>query len=473
VSTVDVDLAYLSATEAIARFKDRSLSPVELLDAVIARSEQVDPQTHSYTYTFYDQARDQARGAEAAYANDQAARPLEGIPVAIKDFHALKGEITTYGSRMFEGARSEYTVPTVERLLGAGAIMHARTRTPEFAHCGHCHSPLWGATRNPWNLAYSPGGSSGGASSAVAAGMTCLAEGTDAGGSVRIPASASGVFGYKPPFGRLPLERDHPFEMMLSYGPITRTVADAAVMQNVMAGTHPMDITSLPPLTIPRDLQGIDGWRVAFSMDLGYFEIDSEVQQNTRDAIRAFEELGATVEEVDVGWNSGALDAWETYFEGLFAGLMGDALPRWRYEMDPYLVGIIDRGMGHSAHRMYRTYLVRAEMWRALAPILDDYQILICPTLAVPSVDAEHDNGDTGFTVNGKPVQAHLGWALTYPFNLLNQLPVASVPSGFAPSNGVPTGLQIIGRPFDDVGVFRAASAFESARPWRDRHPAI
>jgi Asp-tRNA(Asn)/Glu-tRNA(Gln) amidotransferase A subunit family amidase len=300
-----------------------------------------------------------------------------------------------------------------------------------------------------------------------------LADGTDAGGSVRIPASACGVVGYKPPFGRLPLDRDHPFEMMLSYGPLTRSVTDAALMQNVMAGQHPLDITSLPRLEIPARLDDVRGWRVALSVDLGYFDVEPEIEENTRDAARAFEELGCVVEEVEVGWNSGALDAWETYFEGLFGGLTGQALPRWRYEMDPFLVGIIERGLQHSAERMYRTYLVRAEMWDALARIFADHDVLICPTLAVPSVGAEHDNGDPDFRINGKRVQAHLGWALTYPFNLLNQLPVISVPSGVSPTCGIPTGLQIVGRPFDDIAVFRAAAAFERARPWADRHPPL
>ena len=302
--------------------------------------------------------------------------------------------------------------------------------------------------------------------------MTVLAEGTDAGGSVRIPASASGVFGYKPPFGRLPLDRDHAFEMMLSYGPLTRSVADAALMQNLMAGPHLQDINSLPKIEIPERLDPIRGWKVAFSMDLGYFAIDPEVRQQTHEARRIFESLGCCVDEVDVGWNSGVLDAWETYFEALCAGLLGEALPRWQYEMDPFLVGVIKRGLGHSAVRSYRTYAVRGEMWRSLGPILEDYKVMICPTLGVPSVAAAHDNGNPGFTINGKNVQAHLGWALTYPFNLLNQLPVASVPNGFAAS-GVPIGLQIIGRPFDDVSVFQAAAAFEAARPWQGRHPDI
>ena len=466
----DTDLCYITASEAVKEFKAKRLSPIELLDAVIARSEHVNPQIGAYTYTFYDRAREQARAAEKKYSTGAELRPLEGIPIVIKDFHALEGEITTYGSRIFEGVRSDYTAPTVERLLTAGAIVHARTRTPEFAHCGVCHSPLWGVTRNPWNLEYSPGGSSGGASGAVATGMTVLADGTDAGGSVRIPASACGVFGYKPPFGRLPIDRDHPFEMMLSYGPLTRSVADAIMMENVMAGSHIMDITSLPRIEIPHSLGGISGWKVALSMNLDYFEVDPEVDHHTSEAARVFADLGCRVDTVKLGWSTAALDAWETYFEGMFAGLCGELLPQWRERMDPFLVGIIERGLAHDAALVYRTYLVRAEMWKSLGPILQQYDILICPTLAVPSVPADHDNANPDFQINGRSVQAHLGWALTYPFNLLNQLPVASIPNGIARS-GVPIGLQIVGRPFNDIGVFQAAAAFEQAKPWRDVRP--
>lgn len=470
---IDTDpLCYLTATEATALFRSKQLSPLELMDSVIARCEAVDPKISALTYTFFDRAREQAKAATQLFATGATTRPLEGIPFAVKDFHALAGEITSYGSHVYAGVRSAYTVPTVERLLAAGAIVHARTRTPEFAHCGTCHSPLWGVTRNPWNLAFSPGGSSGGASSAVATGMTVIADGTDAGGSVRIPASASGVFGYKPPFGRLPLDRDHPLESILSYGPLTRSVADAALMQNIMSGPHQMDITALPKFEIPTELAGIAGWRIAVSRDLDYVEMDGEVDDKTSDAIAVFESLGCRVDEVRTGWSADVLTTWETYFEGLCAGLMADLLPRWGDQMDPFLVTVIERGLRHDAVGLYRTNLARAEMWRSLSPVFDHYDVLICPTLAVPSVVADHDNGNANFTINGKTVKAHLGWTLTYPFNLLNQLPVATIPNGFAKS-GVPIGLQIVGRPFDDVSVFRAASAFEAAAPWRSVHPEI
>ena len=267
MATADLELCYLTASEALARFKARTLSPVELLDAQIARAEAINPKVNAITYDFFDRAREQAKKAEAKYGQtDGRVRALEGVPVAIKDFHPVKGEITTFGSKIFKDFRPDYTAATVDRLLRAGAIMHMRTTSPEFAYSGATHSPLWGITPNPWNLEYTSGGSSGGAGAAVAGGMTTLADGTDGGGSIRIPASACGLFGYKPPFGRNPLDRDHPMETILHYGPIVRSVADAALMQNVMSGPHPDDLCSLPnKVRLPATYDDIRGWKVAFS----------------------------------------------------------------------------------------------------------------------------------------------------------------------------------------------------------------
>ena len=472
MASIDLDLCYMTATEALAQFKSKKLSPVELLKALIARSQAVNPKINAFTYTFYDRALDQAKKAEAKYVKGRP-RPLEGIPIAIKDFHVVKGEITTLGSKTLKDFRPNNTAPTIERLFAAGCIMHCRTTTPEFAHAGTTHSPLWGITRNPWNLDYGPGGSSGGAGAALAAGMTTIADGTDGGGSIRIPSSANGIFGYKPPFGRNPLDREHPLESIVHYGPMARSVADAALMQNVMSGPHPADICTVrEKVVIPETLEGIKGWKVALSMDLGYYEVDSEVQKNTREAAKVFKSLGCKVEEVNVGWNYGTLDAWTTYWEGLFAGVCGDLLPRWQYEMDPFVVKLLERGMRHSAGRLYRCNLVRGEMYKKLAPILDQYNILICPTLAVPAVKADHKNDDPDFTINGKKISAYIQWAMTYPFNLMSQCPVASIPSGFA-SSGVPTGLQIVAKTFDDLSVFRAAAAFEAAKQWRTQRPQL
>jgi Asp-tRNA(Asn)/Glu-tRNA(Gln) amidotransferase A subunit family amidase len=284
MNRADLDLCYMSATEAVRRFRARKLSPVDLMRAVIARAEEVEPRINAFTYTYFERALTQARAAERRYAGRGGKPgPLEGIPLAVKDLHPIKGEITTYGSKVYENTRFDFTTPTVQRLIDAGAIVHARTTTPEFGHTGHCHSPLWGATRNPWNLAYSSGGSSGGSGAALAAGTTTIADGSDGGGSIRIPASACGVYGFKPSFGRNPGGIvATSFDWILHLGPMTRAVEDAVVMQNVMSGPHVADVTTLrPKLDIPRRFDGIKGMKVAFSMDLGYFEVDREVQRWT------------------------------------------------------------------------------------------------------------------------------------------------------------------------------------------------
>ena len=468
------ELHYLTASEALTLFKEKKLSPVELMEAVITRCEEVNPKVNAITYSFYDRALDQAKKAETKYLKSGAKlRRLEGLPVAIKDFHPVKGEITTLGSKVFENFRPNYTAPTVDRLFKAGAIMHIRTTSPEFAYSGATHSPLWGITPNPWNLEYTSGGSSGGAAAAVASGMTTLADGTDGGGSIRIPASACGIVGYKAPFGRNPLDRDHPLESILHYGPMVRSVSDAALMQNVMSGPHKEDLCTIPQkLHIPDDLKDIRGWKVALSVNLGYVEVSPEVEKNTRIAAQMFEEAGCEVNEVDVGWDWGVLDCWMTWWEGLFAAVAGDLLPRWQYDMDPYVVRLLEKGLSHSASRLYRCNLKRGEMWRKIEPILSSYDVLICPTLAIPAVKADHNDADPNFTINGKPIQAYVGWVLTHGFNLISQCTVMSVPTGFG-STGVPTGMQIVGRPFDDIRVFRASAAFERIKPWNHQRPQI
>ena len=339
-----LDLCYLTGTEAIEAYKARRISPVELLEAQIARIEAVNPKLNAITYKHFEQARAEAKIAESRYANGSA-RPLEGLTCGIKDLHSIKGQICTSGSRAFEHYRPDQTAPTVERLIEAGAIVHIRTTTPEFGHCGATRSPLWGITRNPWNLDHSPGGSSGGSGASVAAGMTTLADGTDGGGSTRIPAAANGAIGYKPPFGRNPDDREHPGETVLTYGPIVRSVADAALMQNVMSGPHHADIFTLrDKLVLPPKFDRIKGWKIALSMDLGYFEVDQEVQKNTLAAADIFRDLGCTVELVDIGWDYSAFEAWNINWQGVFHSLSTELMAEWRDKLDPYLLKIHDAG---------------------------------------------------------------------------------------------------------------------------------
>ena len=298
--------------------------------------------------------------------------------------------------------------------------------------------------------------------------------GTNTGGSVRIPASASGVVGYKAPFGRNPLDRDHPLESLLHYGPMTRCVGDAALMQNVMSGAHPEDMCSLrEDMVIPERPGGIKGWKVALSMDLGFFEVAPEVREKTLAAAEAFRALGCEVEEVALDWSYDIHDPYLQYWEGMAATTLAQYLPEWRDRMDPYMAGIIEHGAGHTAATQYQCNLVRGQMYQALAPIFERYDVMICPALSVPSVKAEHDLADPNFEINGEPTEAYLGWNMCYPFNMVSQCPVMCVPNGFCPETGVPIGLQIVGRTFDDLSVFRAATAFEAVRsPLYDKHGA-
>ena len=316
----------------------------------------------------------------------------------IKDDHSVKGEITTRGSRLYAHNVDDKSSFTVERILRAGAIMHARTTTPEFSAATICHSPLWGITRNPWNPAYSSGGSSGGAGVAVATGMTTLADGSDYAGSVRIPAACCGVFGYKPPAGRNPSPPPWNLNPFVVYGPLTRRVADAALMQNVMSGPHPADITSLNrKITLRERPEEIAGWKIALSVDLGFFEVAPEMQQNLRAAAEAFREMGCEVEEVALGWGQSTLDAFYAYartfsFDPVEEMPADDQAKLSDYTRYSWPGEIASRSMTFAQGAK-----VRAAMYESLGPIFQSHRVLICPTLALPGVPADHSPRDDTF----------------------------------------------------------------------------
>ena len=468
--SADPELCYLDAVQARNRFAERSLSPVELVTNLVTRIEAVEPKVNALTHSFFDRALDEAREAEKRYASRGARPPpLEGLPLVIKDFHDVKGEVTTSGSRLHEHHRPLKSLACVDRLLHAGAIVLGRTTTPEFALLGVTHSDLWGVTRNPWNLDFSPGGSSGGAGAALAAGMTTLADGSDIGGSIRIPASCCGVFGIKPSHGRVPSGGPGSLDSYLAYGPMTRTVADAALMLNVMAGQHRDDPASVPgELALPLHPDGIRGWRIALSMDLGYFEVDPEVVRNTESAAAALREAGAIVEEVRMPWTRRVFEAGAAHYA---------AFPGYP---DPETISPEDRALLSAPAREYQAYMramprlepeeaeaVRLSMYRDMAGVFGRYRVLITPTTGVPSVPADLPIEGATLAINGKPVDPVWDWCLTYPFNMLGHLPAASAPSGFS-SSGVPTGLQIVGAPYDEAAVLQVAAALERVRPWLD-----
>ena len=299
------DLCYLSATEALKHFKSRKLSPRELMAALIARIERVNPKVNCFADRYFDVAMDQAGAAEARYMKrGSRTLPLEGIPVAVKDAQRVAGKRTTHGSLIFKDNVDTHSDPMIERLQTAGAIVLARTTTPEFCLSGITASRIWGITRNPWNTDWGPGGSSGGSGAALAAGLTTIATGTDIGGSIRIPSAACGVVGYKPPHGRNPDGAPANFDRFNHCGPMTRSLADAALMQNITSGPHPLDHDSIRArVKLPLTPAAIKGMKIAYSVDFGYVEVDRDVRQNMMLALDVFRRLGARVEEVDLGWS--------------------------------------------------------------------------------------------------------------------------------------------------------------------------
>ena len=462
------DVHYLTASEALALFHVRDLSPVELMQATIERIEAVDGEVNALPIRFFDEALEGARRAEARYAGRGARpRPLEGIPVAVKDEVEVAGQPCTEGSLILKDNIAKRTAACAQRIIAAGGIIHARSATPEFCCAAITDSRIWGVTRNPWNLAYSPGGSSGGSGAALAAGMATLATGSDIGGSIRIPASFCGVVGFKPPYGRVP--QDPPFNLdhYCHDGPMARTVEDCRLLENVMAGPHRDDIVSLrPKLRIPPHPQGIDGWRIAVNADMGGFEVADEVRENVAAAAETFRSLGADVEEVELDLRMDDVrEAARAHFGTIFGSLIARALPEHRELMTSYAIEFAEDA-GRPNVGYYRSLEIESEVYAAIADVLDDHRILIAPVFGIPALKATADDYD---------IEVMYRYGMTLPFNMCSRCPVLVVPCGRS-REGVPLGVQIVGRTYDDVSVFRAAAAFTAALPWFDapaRRPAF
>ena len=453
-SKADLELCYMPATKAL------KLSPVELMDAVIKRAEEVEPKINAFANTYFEEALAAAKKAEKRYMKGKA-RPLEGLPLAVKDEAPIAGQPNTSGSLIYKDQIAEETSPTNERLLKAGAIVHARTTTPEFCCAGYCHTKLWGVTRNPWNMDFTPGGTSGGSGAALAAGTAALATGSDIAGSIRIPASCSGVVGFKPPYGRNPQMGGFVFDSYCHEGPMARTVGEAAWMQNVMSGLHPHDIATLrDKVDLPTSgSKPIKGWKIAYSLDLGYFAVDPDVLKNTKKALKTLEGLGATLEEVKLPWTLESEKAALAHLTIIFGGYVAGLLEEHADEMTPYGRTFGEMAANYGGDDLINAWGVATEMYQTMGPLLERYDAFVCPTLAVPAVPAEFDQSRDKLEIAGQQVNPFVGWLMTYPFNMLSRCPVLSVPSGRA-KNGVPTGLQIVARTYDDKRAFRAAAAF-------------
>jgi aspartyl-tRNA(Asn)/glutamyl-tRNA(Gln) amidotransferase subunit A len=454
------DLCALSATELVDAYRKRELSPVEVAAAVRKRVDELNPMLNAFCLVSEEFA-DAARQSEARWKRGEPQGLLDGVPVSIKDLLLTRGWPTLRGSKTLDpkGPWND-DAPVVARLREHGALFTGKTTTPEFGWKGVTDNPLTGITRNPWDPAKTPGGSSGGAAAALAAGMGPLALGTDGGGSIRIPCSFTGLFGLKPSFGRVPAWPLSPFGTVAHVGPMSRTVADAALMLNVLSLPDARDWHALP--YDDRDYrmnleQGVRGLRIAFSPDLGYAKVDPEVAALVKNSIRVFEDLGAKVEEKHPGFRN--VDAlFRTHWFSGAAFMLKDMPAEKKKLMDPGLLEVASQGAKITATEILDAQMKRGALGMQMNLFHRDYDLLLTPTLAVPAFEVGRE-----FPGTSKDERWTDWTPFSYPFNLTQQ-PAASIPCGFT-KGGLPVGLQIVGPRYADALVLRAARAFESARP--------
>ena len=466
------NLDYATAVDLSAAIRDKSLSPVELMDYVLDRAERLQPTVNAFLTLDDERARQTAKEAEAAIMRGAELGVLHGLPVSIKDLEPTQGLRTTYGSKFFENFVPDFDGGVASRVRRFGGIIFGKTNTPHFGHKDMCDNLLGPPTRNPWNLERTPGASSGGAAAATAAGIGPLAHGSDGAGSIRIPAALCGVFGFKPSLGLVPYWPNPDFWAARSHnGPITRTVRDAALMLNAIAGPDPRDAVSLDSavtdwLKVCSD-PDLHGLKVAWSPDFGYAAVDPEVRKITSEAVKAFTELGCEVEEVNPGWQDPA--EW--------AGLIWDWTvatrnsdharehPEW---IEPSLQAQIDHGTNVTALEIGKAQLARTAFYEQARTFIDGYDLLLTPQMPCVAWSCATPVAE----IDGRPMRTLLDHLpFTFPFNMTGW-PAASVPCGFN-SEGLPVALQIVTARHKDAECLRAAAAFEQARPWAHAHPPI
>jgi aspartyl-tRNA(Asn)/glutamyl-tRNA(Gln) amidotransferase subunit A len=448
------EIAMMPATELVERFRDASVSPVEATRAALDRIDKLDRHVNAFVMIDGERAMDDARASEGRWRR--------AVPTSVKDLMPTRGWPTLRGSRTTDPAGPWIEdAPCVARLREHGAILIGKTTTPEFGWKGVTDSPLSGITRNPWSLDCTPGGSSGGSAVAVALGMGTLATGSDGGGSIRIPAGFTGIFGIKPSYGRVPLYPPSPFGALSHAGPMTRTVADAALMLNVMAEPDGRDAFALPYDS--RDWRdslnsGVKGLRIGFSPTLGYAKVDTDVAARVAEAITVLADLGAEVEEIDPGFGN-ALPAFQTLWFAAAAYVVGALTKAQRALLDPGLAAVAEKGATIPTHDYFDAVAYRADLGVRMGRFHDSFDLLATPSIAVPAfaVGREAPRPETpGSWPDWTP--------FTYPFNMTGQ-PAASIPCGFT-SEGLPVGLQLVGRRHDDGTVLAAAQRYEQARPF-------
>lgn len=469
MSDKSVDLCYMSATQLLDLYEWKTVSPVEVIQAVFDRIRAVNDEVNAFSELTEELAMDAARKSEVRWQRGEARGLLDGIPTSIKDIVLSKDWPTRRGSLAIPSDQPhEEDAPCVARLREHGAIFLGKTATPEFGWKGVTDSPLSGITRNPWDTSKTPGGSSGGASAAAALGMGALHIGTDGGGSIRIPSGFSGTFGHKPSFGRVPAYPSSPFGMVSHIGPMARNVADAALMMNALIEPDTRDWTALPydPWDYRVGLElGVKHLKIGFSANLGYVDVDPEIAELVASAAQVFEDMGAHVEAVDPGFTS-PYDCFSHIWYSGAKRLVDRYSADQQKGMDPGLLEIAEIAQHYSLGDYLDAMDQRAALGATMNTFHDTYDLLLTPTLPIAAFTAGEELSDASTQ------SRWTDWTpFSYPFNLTGQ-PACSVPCGFT-SAGLPAGLQIVGPMHADPMVLRAAAAFEAARPFKlPRNPS-
>jgi Asp-tRNA(Asn)/Glu-tRNA(Gln) amidotransferase A subunit family amidase len=466
------DLDFAEALPLTQAIRSRQLSPVELLDHVMRQAERRQPTVNAFLTLDADAARVAAREAEAAVMRGEPTGVLHGLPVSVKDLEPTRGLRTTYGSKFFEHDVPDFDGGVAGRLRSAGAIIFGKTNTPHYGHKDSCDNLLGPPSRNPWDLSRTPGGSSGGAAAAVAAGIGPLAHGSDGAGSVRIPAALCGVFGFKPSLGVVPYWPNPEFWAARSHnGTLSRTVADSALMLNAIAGHDPRDAVSIEPLVddwlAAIASPDVHGLRVAWSPDFGYAAVDPEVRSLATAAAKRFSDLGCNLEEVTVPWADPS--EWASLLWDFQTAIRNHERARQHPEwIEPTMQAQIDRGLRASLLEVGQAQLARTAFYEQARQFMDAYDLLLTPQM--PCVAWPVDQPPT--SIDGRPTPNlfdHLQF--TFPFNLTGW-PAASVPCGFN-SQGLPVALQIVAPKHRDAQCLQAAAAFEALVPWKDARPSL
>lgn len=456
------ELNWMTAADLVRGYERGDFTPEEAAASVFAQIGAVDGKLNAFRELDEDRAMDAARASGERWRAGTPLSPIDGVPTSIKDLFDVEGLQNRKGSKTTPEDRSPHDAPAVARLRGAGAVITGKTTTPEFGWKGVTDSPLTGITRNPWNPDTTPGGSSGGASAACAAGMGPLHIGTDGGGSIRIPAAFAGIFGHKPHFGRVPYFPPSPMGTLAHAGPMTRTVSDGLLMLNVLMGEETHDWATVPSARIhARAISGgVEGLRLAYSPRLGHADVHPEVAASVMAAVETLESLGAEITEIDPGFSDPA-DLFNTLWQSGAHGAFRHFSDAEKADLDPGLQKVLATAESFTLGQYMDAQRERAQFGSDMKLFMADYDALLTPSLAVPAFGAGR------LVPEGWDEDSSNGWIawtpFSYPFNLTQQ-PACSVPCGFT-GDGLPVGLQIVGRMFDDAMVLRIAAAFEEANP--------